>query len=358
MNFIEINTPNKNVERNSLENQILQNKMISRIINRAKKDIFTGKCICCGNTVDSFCNSHNVPAFCLNHISEKGMLGWSNTIYQLPGLKQDQGINQAGTFHLICRHCDSTMFQAYENVSAYNQDPPSSKVIAQIALKNYLKLLYKRYLEMGIYKRLEMLFPDNIPLYDYKKRITQIDIDQYSQIFPKIKKTSFYDSNDEYFIHYYRLLNYVTPLAFQCPINLAVDLEGNIVNHIYDLSGKYHNKFIHVCVFPLENQTAVIVFTENHDKRYRNFFKQFNQLSAEEKLGVINYMILLNSEDYFFSPTIQQIMGSKEISKIVALTSDYTRTANENPYNGLREKFDLSNWKCIPNLLSEENKLR
>ncbi len=358
MNFIAINTPIKNGERSSLENQILQNKRLSRIMNGAKKDIFTGKCICCGNTVDSFCNSHNVPAFCLNHISVNGMLGWSNTIYQLPGLKQDQGINRAGTFHLICRHCDSTMFQVYENASTYNQDPPSSKAIAQIALKNYLKLLYKRYLEKGIYKRLEAWFPDNIPFYDYKIRITQIDIDQYCEIFPKIKKTSFNDFNDEYYIYYYRLLDYVTPLAFQCPINLAVDLEGNIVNHIYDLSGKYQNKLLHVCVFPLEAKTAVIVFADNHEKRYRNFFKQFNQLSDEEKLGVINYMILLYSEDYFFSPTIQQIMGGEEITKIAALTSDYTRTANENPYDGLKENFDLSNWKSIPNLLSEENKLR
>ena len=138
MNFIEINTPPKNGEFCSLEDQIHQNRRFSKILNRAKNDIFTGKCICCGNTVDSFCNSHNVPAFCLKNIAVKGMLGWSNTVYRFPMLKQDQGINQAGTFHLICRQCDSTMFQNYENISAYNDDPPSSKVIAQIALKNYL----------------------------------------------------------------------------------------------------------------------------------------------------------------------------------------------------------------------------
>ena len=37
-----------------------------------------------------------------------------NTILNIPLLKDDKGINEAGTFHLICRDCDSKIFQDYE----------------------------------------------------------------------------------------------------------------------------------------------------------------------------------------------------------------------------------------------------
>ena len=46
---------------------------------------------------------------------------------------KDTGVNKAGTFHIICRDCDSRTFQLYEDPNAYNSKP-TDQMLAQIAL--------------------------------------------------------------------------------------------------------------------------------------------------------------------------------------------------------------------------------
>ena len=118
------------------------NKMIKDSRNQAKQS----NCYYCGNDCDSFCNSHTLPAFCLRNIAQNGKVFYSNTILDLPLLKDDNGVNEAGTFHLICRDCDSKVFQDYENPDNY-KDIPSIKMLAQIDMKNNLKNISKRLME-------------------------------------------------------------------------------------------------------------------------------------------------------------------------------------------------------------------
>lgn len=46
----------------------------------------------------------------------------------------ENGVNKAGTFHLICNDCDSKIFSDYENPDNYSNQP-TQKMIAQMALK-------------------------------------------------------------------------------------------------------------------------------------------------------------------------------------------------------------------------------
>ena len=110
------------------------NKMIKDSRNQAKQS----KCYYCGKDCDSFCNSHTLPAFCLRNIAQNGKVFYSNTILDLPLLKDDKGVNEAGTFHLICRDCDSKVFQDYENPDNY-KDILSSN-IPQNILKELVAL--------------------------------------------------------------------------------------------------------------------------------------------------------------------------------------------------------------------------
>ena len=56
---------------------------------------------------------------------------------------KDTGVNKAGTFHIICRDCDSRTFQLYEDPNAYNSKP-TDQMLAQIALKDVLLMISKR----------------------------------------------------------------------------------------------------------------------------------------------------------------------------------------------------------------------
>ncbi|MSS59530.1 hypothetical protein FYJ51_11565 [Erysipelotrichaceae bacterium Oil+RF-744-GAM-WT-6] len=70
--------------------------------DRAKPD----RCILCGQKHTSFCNSHSVPQMVLNKIGKNGQIVQSNAIFGLEILKDTDGINRSGTFHIICRECD------------------------------------------------------------------------------------------------------------------------------------------------------------------------------------------------------------------------------------------------------------
>lgn len=105
----------------------------------------------CGREVDSFCNSHSIPAFCLKQIANQGKLYYSNKLIDLPFMDTEKGINNSGTFHLICQKCDNTAFQTYENPINYD-DKISGKMLAEIAMKNYLKQIDKRNIELEMPK--------------------------------------------------------------------------------------------------------------------------------------------------------------------------------------------------------------
>lgn len=64
-------------------------------------------------------------------------------------MDDEKGIREAGTFQLICRECDSVIFQEYENEDNYKKEP-NGMMLAQIAMKNYLKAISKRLNELEI----------------------------------------------------------------------------------------------------------------------------------------------------------------------------------------------------------------
>ena len=91
----------------------------------------------------------------------------------------------------------------------------------------------------------------------------------------------------------YEKLNYVVPVAFQGSITLIVDLDGNIINNIYNKDDKYRTQDVHICIFPLKEKSVVMMFIDSNSKRYRNFYKKFNKLSHNDKLSLINYITTL-----------------------------------------------------------------
>ena len=68
----------------------------------------------------------------------------------IPYFGDDTGINSAGTFHIICRECDCAIFQQYEDPLAYYKIP-TGQMLAQIAMKNYLQMIYKRKVEQELF---------------------------------------------------------------------------------------------------------------------------------------------------------------------------------------------------------------
>ncbi|MDD4437404.1 MAG: hypothetical protein PHS04_05140 [Tissierellia bacterium] len=328
-------------------NKIEYKKQVSKILaegrNRAKRDT----CYYCGQAISSFCKSHFVPAFCLRNIAVNGEVNYSNTLINIPVMDYDKGVNEAGTFRLICRDCDSKIFGDYENPDNYVNEP-NPKMIAQIVMKNYMKMISKRLFEIALY--------ENIGGVDNQQLVNELDLEEYRKGFEKAKRLSLKNWSGEYYIFYYEKLDYVVPIAFQGGIALISDLEGQIINDIYNMSPDYHTQVVHICIFPLQESSIIMMFIDAHHKRYRSFYKQFRKLKSDEKLGVVNYIIFLYSEDVFFSKNIpQEELKNKQLVAVTRKTAyAFSSKPFDNPIEKASQSFDLTRWQDIPNFLNEK----
>ncbi|MDE7348081.1 MAG: hypothetical protein K2N53_00280 [Clostridia bacterium] len=338
------------------------NKTMNSIMREAKSRAKLSTCLICGKEQTSFCNSHTVPAFCLRNIAKNGKVCTSNSIVKYPFLiKAVNGVNEAGTFKLICHKCDGFIFQEYEDPSAYNKSEPSSKILAQIALKNGLKAISKRMNELKMYDILREQTLGNEKFIDGMIAIAKMDLKEYYVSINKAKSLSKKPDNDGYYLFYYKVLDYVTPIAYQGQLTLYVDFDGKVINDLYYYSPKYKTKDLHVGIFPLEHKTVIILFVDNNETRYRSFYKKFRKLTEEDKLSVINYMILLYSEDYFLTEDIKQVIESDEntakiIGQINMLSLTQEDLGHTNTLSEIKDLYILSKHKDVINILSEKYK--
>ena len=329
------------------------NKLLKDSHSLAKLD----HCYYCGKKVSSFCNSHFVPAFCLRNIADNGKVNYMNTIIDLPVLKENKGVKDSGTFRLICRDCDSKIFQDYENPDNYNASP-SMKMLSQISMKNNLKFIEKRRSELELYNLMKNLAGDS-PMADFldqKNVVSTLDLKEFEDSFLYDKNCDLTPSDSCYSLALFQELPYKVPLAFQGFIALITDIDGGVINDIYNLDPQYIIKNLSLCVFPLKDRSIIIMFVEKDNLRYNDFFSQLKQFSLNEQLQIINYIIFAYCEDYFLSPLLSKDTLDK-LRATAGKTSDLAIFPSQTTSTGLNAMKTIYNYSdrfSIPNLLSEK----
>ena len=334
------------------------NKKMRRFFSDARKNAKQGTCFTCGKECSSFCKSHSVPKFCLKQVAVNGKVYFSGMQSEIPFMGDDSGIKEAGTFQLICRECDSTLFQDYESPAAYNSRP-TGKILAEIAMKDYLQIISKRLQERSLYLLTEEQFPQNRNYARHQQEIIDLDLVEFTTAYQRAKAASSGKHNDWYYLCYYRQLDYVVPFAMQSRIVMICDFEGNVINDIYNMSPDYHTKEIHVAVFPLEKTSIILMFLDSREKRYRKFYRQLNKLELDDQLAAINYIIHSYCENVFLSKNISEdILKDKNFLDVSQKSSIVTSSL---PFgNALQTaimEFSLAKRNEIPNLLSTQNAL-
>lgn len=105
-------------------------KDINKLLKKARETAKPDKCILCGKTQTSFCNSHSIPHMILKTIACEGKVlePWV-LMDEIDVVDLESGIKKSGTFHFICRECDALYFQDYENKEALLNDP-TDKMLA------------------------------------------------------------------------------------------------------------------------------------------------------------------------------------------------------------------------------------
>ncbi|WP_432718620.1 hypothetical protein [Pectinatus frisingensis] len=351
---------NKN-QFGSNEDIIVAKKGISDMAKKAKHRMKQSqdKCFFCHRKVSSFCNSHSIPQFILKNIDAKGRLYTFNKTLKLPVMDNEKGINNSGTFKLICRECDSKIFSDYENPEKWGKKP-SNKMLYEIAMKDYMHSISKRSFEYELYKVIDV--PD---ITDLAHTLQQLDINEYKKEFDRSKKLySDNSSNDEYNLFFYRKLDYIIPMAFQRCIALVVDLDGCLINDLNCKKSNYKIYNMHICAFPLKDSSVVFLFTDRKYKRYRKFIKQFTRINdLNKQLAIINYMIFMYSEDVFLSKSLDTIISNnknlEEVARIVpssyyGFESSSVKLLQKELTKDTMHRYTLNNYYRIPNFLSKE----
>ncbi|WP_416045844.1 hypothetical protein [Priestia megaterium] len=334
-------------------------KSLGKIQAKSRKDAKGEECFYCGEKCSSFCNSHSIPAFFLRNIAVDGDVYNNNKLVSFPLLDEDKGVNNTGTFQLICRDCDSKIFSDYENPDNY-QNTPTSKMIAQIAMKNSLKSIAKRKFEIALYTNMknDMAFPNDF--YEQRQLINHLDLKEYIEDFNKAKRIEKKGWDNEYYLFYHQKLDYVVPIAFQSNIALVIDFKGSIINDIYNKSSNYKIQSMHICVFPLETSSIIMMFVDSKHKRYRSFYKQFKKLTPQDKLAAINYIIFSYSEDVYINKEVNEEV-LQDTGLIDASRKGFDVLSTQPTVDAEmigRENLDFSEINSIPNLLSEEFKIQ
>lgn len=285
-------------------------KKMNRLLSTARSIAKPDKCILCGKSQTSFCNSHSVPQLSLRNIADNGKVLHASLLMGIDVVDVEKGVNNSGTFHFICNECDRTFFQDYENEQSL-KSMPTDKMLAEIAVKNILLQLSKRGQEKELYRELQKQFHAYSNL-ENLKGIMELDVRDYEEELQFHKDIADNNISGGYQILYWSVLPYKVPIATQSAIALLKDLEGNEINNIFDMSESVKMQFMHLAILPLKEESVVLAFYHKRDKLYRKLRHQINSLSKQKILQFLNYIIFAYTENYFISKTIQSAIESND----------------------------------------------
>lgn len=331
-------------------------KKMNRMLSVARNESKPTTCILCGKPKTSFCNSHSVPQLALKNVADKGMLLLASSLIGIEVVDYEKGVNNSCTFHYICNDCDSSFFQDYENENNL-QERPTDKMLAEIAVKNFLLQLSKRAQEKALYKNMQektgfLTNPED--LFEIKK----LDVRDYTEELFFHKDIADTEKQGGYQILFWKVLPYTIPIAMQSAVALAKDMEGNSINDVFDMSKNVRMQFLQIAILPLNGKSVVLAFYHKRDKLYKRLWHQFNCSSEEKCLSFLNHLIFEYTENYFISPSIRdEIENNTNLSALSQENNGFPGMGFVSEFDLLNNSYQSIGEKEIPNFLTKEWKV-
>lgn len=306
-------------------------------------------CPICNKKVNSFCGSHSLPKFVLKHLADNGIIKTGKS-FQSGTYKTIFGINNTLIFNSICRECDNSFFQDYENENAFNTKI-TDVAINEIALKNYFRYLYKQQREVIRFSKLvkQEKYEDKKAIYLNQLFLSKANVEETMN---KIDKSIKDKNKHNYYVIDEIDLDYRTELAYQGFITPIYGFDG-LINNIYDynLNNKIYQ--LGLCVFPHKNGTKIILFCEEGATKLKFFYRKYRMLALEQKLYVINYMLLLFEEDWVINGSFKAKLNIDTL--LLINQRDVVCQATNNPFELLDNLSLVESTKDTFSLKTEGN---
>ena len=316
------------------------------------------KCLICGKTINGFYKSHSLPKFVLKCISSDGTIRTGKT-FQSDSHIDKQGKKSALVFYNLCKQCDGNFFQEYEHEEFFCQKP-SNEAINEIALKNYFRYLYKQQREVFKFEKLLTEMRDNAETKQFLENQLYLSKFNVNDTDAKIKKYLKRKHDQNFYVIDEIDLDYSTAIAYQGFITLVYGFDG-LINDIYKYDETYKIQQLGLCIFPHHVGTKIILFCEDGSTRLKHFYKTFRRLSIEEKMYVINYILLLYEEEWAVDGSFKEKLNKETLQlinqrdTIVQETNNLSSIVeNENLVDLVRPIFELKTNGDIYNFLSDK----
>lgn len=296
------------------KSKIQERKNLSMLLRRGENASKPERCLLCKKQLTTHCNSHVVPRFILDQISEEGKVSYGATFYTPLNevIDTTTGVNNAFTFKMICKDCDSKRFSKYEKpemILNFDNLPIEERkeILSEIAIKNHISHIW---MKKNTFERNNVFF--NLESQIIKstriKTAYEIDIDEHLKDIKEISK--FKDRKSFPFkIVYNKLLDFKTNIATQTLLSYVYDLKGNLIFNRRDFREINKGRYFYLIIFPYKDKTRVIFYIKKQDESLvKNILDDFDNLIDDDKLHFIFISLITLSEQFYINPKLAKVM--------------------------------------------------
>lgn len=276
-------------------------------------------------------DSHTVPHYVLKKISNNHCYK-SSWNYELPGFENRPiGINDSGIFRMLCSKCDDKLFEHYEKNMENLKD---ESLVETIVVETTIKSMFKKYYDLLFTLNFMDEYIDDdynvsntkwLEMYVYYKMLYESIITEINRFWDSINANKI-----ELDIVYRKILPYSVKVAAQGALLYCRGFEKG---RSIELHENTILPWLYLTVLPLENETFILLVKHKTDTDYDQWITEFNTLSDNDKLEVINDMIFRELDDYFVSQEIDTSdLNQLQFNKDDTFDSLKTRQVNIKNY--------------------------
>ncbi|MCF7924810.1 MAG: hypothetical protein K9L64_06890 [Candidatus Izimaplasma sp.] len=189
-------------------------------------------------------------------------------------------------------------------------------------LKSSLQELYKKKMSRAFHQNLLKNYISDPNKYkSNSEEVEERNITEYTHMIKKCISIINGENSSEFHVFFETHLPYTSQIACQTLICLEKDIDGTIINDVYNMDKNYNLEDICVCIYPLEQSTLIIGFCLQESKeRYDNFFRNFNNQKYNDKIKLLQSIIFSHTEEVYLT---------KEIHKLILSDKKFENTRNQ-----------------------------
>lgn len=166
-----------------------------------------------------------------------------------------------------------------------------------------------------------------------------------------------------YKLCYFKRLNHTVPIALQDNSIISFGFNNERLANTFDFPSFDYADDIHFCIYPMENESIIMLFCAKNLNIYDKFFEILKKQEESEQLSIINFLVFAYFEEVFLNKDIDKSIFNNANLKTISQeqmitttnscgTSYLTETERDNfRWNALAKNFNISNHNKIPNLL-------